>query len=159
MLGGVPDRPEHLQSMTRRQVRRIGGGHLRRGDVAAHVGALRGSAVDADGRAVNQRPCHLQRDGDIGQMVLDGLEGADGATELLARHRVLRRDRQHPITQTEQLGGGGQRAEIGCGSTVHLGGDRVGPADLGDRAGRVHRAVGGGDLRRGQGAVGEEVHL
>ncbi len=70
MLGGVSDGTEHLQRATGREVRGVGGGDLRGGDVPGDVGPLGHLPVDPEGGRMDERKRHLEGDGDIGQVGL-----------------------------------------------------------------------------------------
>ena len=111
---------------------------------------------------MDERTREVERDPHVGELVLDGLEGADRAAVLLALLHVLHRVGQQALARTEQLGGGGEHGQVD-GSVVqgvrasHLEQpsgrvDRVQPRPHGTRQQRGHVGVQrvGGQRRYGR---------
>ena len=109
MFGRVADGAVRLQAGARRQQRGIGGGCLGGADIARGVSRTVG---ECQGRPVDQRTREFQGDVHVGQFVLDGLVAADQPAELTALPGVGDGRVQHCLTRADQLGRGGQRAEL-----------------------------------------------
>ena len=103
VLVGVADRPVDLQADASREVCRLRALDLRRRDRAWRR---------VHRRAEDQRPGEVERDAHVGQLVLDGLVGADLAAELLALLGVGDRVGQHSLAGAEELGCGCEGGEV-----------------------------------------------
>jgi hypothetical protein len=109
LLPGVADRTVHLQRGAGGALRRLSGCQLGHGDVDGPSGCVAGHRP---GRAVDQGTRVLDREHDVRQAVLEGLERPDRHAELLALPRILHRQLDESISGADQLSRAGERASI-----------------------------------------------
>ncbi len=90
---------------------------------------------------MQQRASHLEGDGNLGQVVLHGLELSDDLAELLALLCVFGGDLEQCLAQALQLRGSGKSAHVEGGREVG-GAQRFAGGNLVELAGEIHRCLG-----------------
>jgi hypothetical protein len=134
VLVGEADGPVRLVRDAGGHARRLAHADLGGGDLEGRIAALGGAARAGRG--------HARRGGVAGEdreLVLDGLEGADGAAELPALRGVADGLGQDGLQRARHLGGTGQRA--------------VDPHGVGREAGRGGRSGLHGSALEGEGVA------
>ena len=115
MFHRVADGAVNLESDASGLVRSIPARDLGRRDVTRGVGRL---IANRQGGAVQQGASHLEGDGNLGQVVLHGLELSDDLAELLALLCVFGGDLEQCLAQALQLRGSGKSAHVEGGREV-----------------------------------------
>ena len=158
MLERVADRAVDLQGGAGGQVGGVGHGHAGGGDVADRGAGVAGVLGDRQGSGPQQRAGHLQRDRDLGELVLERLVLADELAVLLALLGVVDAHREHGLAEPLELGRGAEGPVVDKVRGAHR--RRAGPGGRrGHRAGPVDRATGLSGLGREHLVVGHRPQV